>query len=221
MHTVRAKSGQTRSRFMKPVAIALAFAALLPLAAAAKADFKSTWKSPGADNVAYAGKKVVGLIVSNDMSLRMSAEEALARELTSKGVQGIAAYKVIPREEIRDKDTVKSWFERAGAAGVVILRLVDLSKETSPSAVVWQSGTYYDSLWSYYPYVWGATIDISPSRTDVTVVVETLIFDVATSKLLWAGTSESSNPKGAQALVKDIVDAAADRMRKDGLIRQR
>jgi hypothetical protein len=55
----------------------------------------------------------------------------------------------------------------------------------------------------------------------VTVVVETLIFDVATSKLLWAGTSESSNPKGAQALVKDIVDAAADRMRKDGLIRQR
>jgi hypothetical protein len=206
---------------MKPVAIALAFAALLPLAAAAKADFKSTWKSPGADNVAYAGKKVVGLIVSNDMSLRMSAEEALARELTSKGVQGIAAYKVIPREEIRDKDTVKSWFERAGAAGVVILRLVDLSKETSPSAVVWQSGTYYDSLWSYYPYVWGATIDISPSRTDVTVVVETLIFDVATSKLLWAGTSESSNPKGAQALVKDIVDAAADRMRKDGLIRQR
>jgi hypothetical protein len=206
---------------MKPVAIALAFAALLPLAAAAKADFKSTWKSPGADNVAYAGKKVVGLIVSNDMSLRMSAEEALARELTSKGVQGIAAYKVIPREEIRDKDTVKSWFERAGAAGVVILRLVDLSKETSPSVVVWQSGTYYDSLWSYYPYVWGATIDISPSRTDVTVVVETLIFDVATSKLLWAGTSESSNPKGAQALVKDIVDAAADRMRKDGLIRQR
>jgi hypothetical protein len=206
---------------MKPVAIALAFAALLPLAAAAKADFKSTWKSPGADNVAYAGKKVVGLIVSNDMSLRMSAEEALARELTSKGVQGIAAYKVIPREEIRDKDTVKSWFERAGAAGVVILRLVDLSKETSPSVVVWQSGTYYDSLWSYYPYVWGATIDISPSRTDVTVVVETLIFDVATSQLLWAGTSESSNPKGAQALVKDIVDAAADRMRKDGLIRQR
>src|SRR5262249_3223708 len=145
----------------------------------------------------------------------------LAREMTSKGVQGVAAYKVIPREEIRDKDTVKGWFERAGAAGVVILRLVDLSKETTPSVVVWQSGNYYDSLWSYYPYVWGATIDISPSRTDINIAVETLIFDVASSKLLWAGTSESSNPKGAQALVKDIVDAAVDKMTKDGLIRKR
>ena len=207
---------------MKRVAIGLAFVALLPIAGAAKATFVSTWKAPDAPNVVYAGKKVVGLIVANDMQLRMSAEEALAREMTSKGVQGVAAYKVIPREEIRDKDTVKGWFERAGAAGVVILRLVDLSKEKTPSVVVWQSG-YYDSLWSYYPYAWGTTtvIDISPSRTDVTVAVETLIFDVASSKLLWAGTSESSNPKGAQALVKDIVDAAVDKMTKDGLIRKR
>jgi hypothetical protein len=194
----------------------------LSSAAAAKAKFTSTWKSPDAGNVAYAGKKVVGLIVSNDMSLRMSAEEALSRELTSKGVQGLAAYKVIPREEVRDKDTVKAWFERAGAAGVVVLRLVDLSKETSPSVVAWQSMPYYGSFGAYYPYAWGATIDLTPAsaRTDITVVVETLIFDVSGDKLLWAGTSESSNPKGAQALIKDIVDAAVEHMKKDGLIRK-
>jgi len=206
---------------MKCFATVLSIAFLAAASVTAKATFTTTWKAPDAPSVAYAGKKVVALVVSNDMSLRMSSEEALARELTSKGVQGLAAYKVIPREEIRDKDTVRSWFERAGAAGVVVMRLVDLSKETSPSVVVWQSGTYYDSLWSYYPYVWGATIDISPSRTDVKIAVETLIFDVETSKLLWAGTSESSNPKSAQVLIKDIVDAAVDRMRKDGLIRQR
>jgi len=195
----------------------------LSAAVAAKATFTSTWKAPDAGNVAFAGKKVVGMIVSNDMSLRISSEEALARELTSKGVQGLAAYKVIPREEIRDKDTVKAWFERTGAAGVVVLRLVDLSKETSPSVVAWQSMPYYGSFGAYYPYAWGATIDLTPAsaRTDVTFVVETLIFDVGGDKLLWAGTSESTNPKGAQALIKDIVDAAVERMTKDGLIRRR
>ena len=112
---------------MKRFAAALSIAFLAMVSASAdKANFTSTWKSPDAGTVAYAGKKVVGLIVSNDMSLRMSAEEALARDMTSKGVQGVAAYKVIPREEIRDKDTVKKWFERAGAAGVVVMRLVDL-----------------------------------------------------------------------------------------------
>jgi len=206
----------------RPVAaFSILFIALLAVVSA-KAEFKTTWKSPGAENVRFAGKKVVGLIVSNDMSLRISSEEALARELTSKGVQGIAAYKLIPREEIRDKDTVKAWFERTGAAGVVVLRLVDLSKETSPSVVAWQSMPYYGSFGAYYPYAWGATIDLTPAsaRTDVTIVVETLIFDVGGDKLLWAGTSESTNPKTAQVLIKDIVDAAADRMRKDGLIRQ-
>jgi hypothetical protein len=207
---------------MKRLATALSIACALSVAAGAKAKFTSTWKSPDAGTVVYAGKKVVGLIVSNDMSLRISSEEALARELTSKGVQGVAAYKLIPREEIRDKDTVKAWFERTGAAGVVVLRLVDLSKETSPSVVAWQSMPYYGSFGAYYPYAWGATIDLTPAsaRTDVTIVVETLIFDVSGDKLLWAGTSESTNPKGAQALIKDIVDAAVEQMRKDGLIRR-
>jgi hypothetical protein len=57
-------------------------------------------------------------------------------------------------------------------------------------------------------------------RTDTTFVVETLLFDVPEAKLLWAGTSESTNPKDAQALVRDIVTVAADQMKKDGLIKK-
>jgi hypothetical protein len=187
-------------------------------AADAKAKFTATWKAPGVTRLAMGGQKVVGLIVSDDMPLRMSAEEALAREITARGPQGVAAYRLIPAEEIRDKDRARGWFERAGAAGVIIMRLVDLTTEKTPSVVVWESGTQYGSLWSYYPYAWGATYNLSPARTDVTVVVETLAFDVAGNRLVWAGTSESTNPAGAQALVKSIVDAAADEMRKSGLI---
>jgi hypothetical protein len=47
-----------------------------------------------------------------------------------------------------------------------------------------------------------------------------LIFDIAGNRLLWAGTSESVNPKDAQATVKAIVESAAERMKKDGLIRK-
>ena len=205
-----------------PLAAALACAALAAeVTKAAKPAFISTWKAPGAERVVYAGKKIVGLVVSDDLSLRMSAEESLARSLTSKGVEGIAGYRLIPREETRDTERAKAWFERTGAAGVVIMRLVDLTKEKTPSVVVWQSGMYYNSLWSYYPYAWGATFDISPSRTDLKVVVETLVFDVGSNRLLWAGTSESTNPEDAQALVKSIVDAAAEQMQKDGLIRKK
>jgi hypothetical protein len=197
----------------------LVLATLLVGAVAAKARFTSTWKAPGAQGVSFAGKKVVGLIVHDDMSLRMSAEEALARELTNRGLQGQAAYRLIPKEEIKDPKLVKAWFERAGAAGVVMMRLIDLTKEKIPSAVVWQSASYYD-LWSYYPYSWGAVYEIVPARTEVKFIVETIIFDVAAGHMLWAGTSESTNPKGVQTLVKDIVEAAGAEMKKDGLVRK-
>jgi len=188
--------------------------------AAAKPKFTSTWKAPNATSVSYAGKKVVGVVVTNDLSLQMSAEEALVRALNERGVQGVAAYRLIPREELKDPARAKGWVERSGAAGVVILRLVDLTKEKVPSAVVWSSATYYGSLWSYYPYAWGSTFEIGPGRTDVRVVVESLVFDVVGNKLLWAGTSETSNPAGAQELVKAIVEEAAERMKKDGLIKK-
>jgi len=199
----------------------MSFVVLLALpAAAAGQTFTATWKSPDASGIKYAGKKVVGLIVSDDMALRQSAEEALARELTAKGVRGVPAYQMIPKEEVRDKDRAKAWFERTDTAGVVIMRLVDISKETRPTVVAWQSGSYYGSLWGYYPYAWGATIDLTPNKTSTIVVVETLVFDVAGNRLLWAGMSETTNPKGgAQAFVKNLVNAAADQMRKDGLIR--
>jgi hypothetical protein len=204
---------------MRRSIITLVLATLVLGAVAAKAKFTSTWKAPGAQGVSFAGKKVVGLIIHDDMSLRMSAEEALARELTNRGLQGVAAYRLIPKEEIKDPKLVKAWFERAGAAAVVMMRLIDLTKEKIPSAVVFQSATYYD-LWSYYPYSWGATYEIVPARTEVKFIVETTIFDVAAGHMVWAGTSESTNPKGAQTLVKDIVEAAGAEMKKEGLVRK-
>jgi hypothetical protein len=204
---------------------ALAILSILSLAVSSaletKAKFTSTWKAPGAAAMSYAGRKVVGLVVSDDLSLRMSAEEALARELTARGVEGVAAYRVIPGEEIRNTENAKRWFEKIGAAGVVIMRVVDLSKEKIPSAVVWAGATYYGSLWDYYPYAWGSAIAIGPGRTETKVLVETLIFDIAGNKLVWAGTSETVNPKDAQATVKGIVTSAADQMKKDGLIRNK
>src|SRR5262249_22244776 len=157
-----------------------------------------------------------------DMDLRMSTEEALARHMTEKGVEGIAAFRLIPRSEIRNPERVNSWFHKAGAAGVVVMRLVDLRNESRPSPVLWRSGATCHSLWSYFPSVWGSTFEIVPSRSTTTLVVETTLFDVASSHMLWAGTSESRNPEGtAQTLVKEIVDAAADQMEKDGLIRRK
>jgi hypothetical protein len=143
----------------------------------------------------------------------MSAEEALGRELSARGMQAVAAYRTIPTEELKNVDRAKAWLQREATAGVVTLRPVSQTKEQRPNAVVWTSSSYA-TLWEYYPYSWGAVYAIGPTRTDTTIVVESLIFDVSTGKLVWGGVSESVNPKTLQALVADIVKEAAEKIDK-------
>src|SRR5205085_4563551 len=92
--------------------------------AAASNRFLSTWTNPVAAPLNFAGRKVATVVIVDDDSLRMSAEEALAREITARGPIGVASYRLVPREEFIDKDRVKVWFEKANIEGAVVLRLV-------------------------------------------------------------------------------------------------
>jgi hypothetical protein len=49
--------------------------------------------------------------------------------------------------------------------------------------------------------------------------MEALIFDVQQDKLVWAAMSESKNPQSVDRLIKNLVGAAADQLKKPGLTR--
>ena len=194
------------------VAIALAAGAVVYAA-----KFKSTWKAPDAGTLGFAGKKVAALVITDDANLQISAEEALARELVARGVQGVAAYRLIPKEELRDKDKAKGWFERSGVQGIVIIRVVSADKEITYTPDMWIT-SMYASPWDYYGYGWSTAIGGVTRREDTIVTIETLIYDLTKSKLMWAGVSEKTNPKDAQMVVKNLVAEVVKEMRKEGLV---
>ena len=102
--------------------ITLALTSLLLLGAARPDnDFISTWKAPGTGPIDFTGRKVGAVLIIDDQNLRVSAEEALARELTARGSIGVPAYRVIPKEELAKPDAAKGWFDRAGIKGLVVL----------------------------------------------------------------------------------------------------
>lgn len=176
-------------------------------------EFTSTYAAPDAGTVSFKGQKVAALVMSDSFNLRQSAEEALARELTARGMSGIAAYKAIPKEELRDVDRAKAWFERVSVAGVVVLRPVSRETVTRPTVEVWTSASY-SSLWGYYPYGWASTSSGIGTTKDTYVVVEALIFQVSTGGLVWGGVSEATNPNNLQKLVGEIVKEAANKIRR-------
>lgn len=206
---------------MPRVVPATLLALLLSAAALAGTKFTSTWKAPDAAGISFAGKKVAALIISDDQDLRTSGEEALVRELAAIGLtQAVASYRMVPREELRDPDKAKGWYERAAVEGVVAMRLVKADTRQTWTPSLWSSPTY-SSLWSYYGYGWSNVYVYDPgsTRTDTVAIVETLVFSVPQNKLLWAGVTETMNPKDAQRTIKDIVTATVKEMRKQGLVR--
>lgn len=203
--------------------IGFAVAATLGLASCASATrFENTWKAPEAGPLNFQGRKVAALVVSDDTSTRFSAEDLLAKELKARGVQGIPAYDLIPQNETRDKERAKELFSKAGIVGVVVLRAAGAQKEIVTSGSYWGVPSY-GSFWGigYYGYSWGAVSSATQLRTDTVVTVETMIYDLESDKLVWAGLSESTNTSNAASLIKKLVAAAAAEMKKQGLIRPR
>ena len=186
---------------------------------AADVTLKATFKSLDAGAINLAGKPVAALVISADESLRVSGEEALARELNARGMQALATYRFVPKEELRNPDTARPWFERRSIEAIVALRPVTAETSVSYGPVTWTSPNY-GSLWGYYGYGWGSVTVFGPPRKETVVVVETTIYSVPSNQLLWAAVSESRNPSGLSQFVADLATTTVKEMQKQGLARR-
>jgi hypothetical protein len=190
--------------------------ALVSVSVHAGTKYKTTWRASEVGPQSFAGKKVAAVVISNDESLRMSSEEALVRELAARGVEGVPAYRIVPKEALRKVDTARPFFERAGLEGVIVLRPVSLDREQTYTPDTWAM-PYYGSLWGYYGYGWGSVTTGGYISNTTALTVETLIFSLPKDRLIWAGVSETEDPKDAQRVVAELVKSAAKELKKQGL----
>jgi hypothetical protein len=212
------------SRSLKSVLIAAFVVAIVPaVPASGSTNFKTSWKAPGATMTLEDGDKVLAMVISTHEESRNGAEAALAQELGKRGVEAIPAYSVIPKSLVKDKDKARPYIEKTGARYAIVMRVAGNEKELRGSgptytAVPLYTGPYYGGFYSgYYTFGWGTTYNAGNLQIDEVVRVETLVYDLRTDKLIWAGMSDTMNPSTAQKFIKDLVKTAAKEMKKQGL----
>jgi hypothetical protein len=180
----------------------------------------STWKNPVAGPISRANEKVAAFVITADESMRLGPEETLATELRNRGVNCIAGYTVLPGELAKDQDKAKEFLGKAGITGAVVMRVLgrEEQEKTYMPGAVWYSGPNYPGFWNYWGYSW--TVVYSPGylEKDTIVSIETLVYSITQDQLLWAGRSETTNPKEIRKFVKDLVSTAGKEMRKAGLV---
>jgi hypothetical protein len=197
--------------------LTLGAAAWLLYGCTASTTFTSTWKSPDAVRVDPAGKTVVAVFVSQNEGQRRAAEDQLAADLTAKGARGLASYTLVTNDQRGDADAARYRFKSAGASGVVIMRVVGKDQQVTYTPGAPMPG-YYRGFSPYWGYGWSTAYSPGYLQTDTLISVETMIYSVQQDKLLWAGTSRTTNSNDLSTLVSDVANAVTQELTKQGLL---
>lgn len=208
--------------------------------------FVSSYRPPTAEPLDLKGERVAALVMLANSDIRGRAEDALAREITKRGAQGIPMHQLLPDAAVATEAEMRAAVEQAGVRGVIAMR-----PRRAQKTVVTPPSTYsmpmYTGFWGgYYPYVWDTTTWAAadgpyrtthgpqtvdpyfnydqtvhdPGHVDVydVVRVEIVIYSFKQNQLVWAGETESVDPGDVDAFVEELAEGTAAELQRLWLV---
>jgi len=191
------------------VGAALVLVALAMLACAGTTLTKS-WRSP--DYKGQSLRKLLVVGVSDEPDLRRTFEEGFVKELKAAGADAVPSYALLPETGQADEARLTQAVKGAGADGALITRLIRVDVQTEVSPVFLPVGI---GFYGGYAVAWAGYYSVPVSHTD-TVVLETDLYSVNESELLWSATTQTV---AATSIQKDLPGFA--KLIIGELIRQR
>jgi len=205
----------------------LFFLAVLPLCACSNTSFESTWHDPSAALVDLHHKTAAAFLISGNDTVRRDFESNLATQLTTRGIETLPGYEVLPKTAVTNRDVVLRKLRDTDVNAAIFMRIVDRHQEISFVPVdTWYGGPYHDPFLSRYGRFYGPGFaggwppyyDSGYFQTDTVVSVDTRVYSVPDSKLLWEGLSRTMNPSKVKGFVEDLVSQAVKKLKDTGMI---
>jgi hypothetical protein len=173
-----------------------------------------SWTAPGLKASDLSFQHVVAIAAVPSEGQQRIAEDAIVASATRTRVT--AAYTLVSQEDRANAERLRAALEQHGIDGAITVRLIGVEERETyvPGTTSMYGGGYY----GYYGRVGAVVYDPGYYRSDTYVKVETSLYDVAESKLLWTGVSETLNPSAVGDLIEDIVKAAGKKLVDQGLL---
>ena len=188
----------------------------LILSACASTSLTNSWRDPD-----YKGpplRKIMVVGVSSQPVTRRTFEDEFVKELKAVGIDAVASYDFIPEDGQVEEARVTQAVKQAGADGVLITRLVrvDVTAQVSPGYYAPGMGLGYHGG---YAGAWRGGFYNPPvvSTTD-TLVLETSLYGVNESNLLWSGTTQTFAPTSLKQNMPGFAKVIIAALQKQKLI---
>ena len=174
-----------------------------------------SWKDPAAKDVRFG--KIVAVAMARDPKMRHDAEDRMVATIGRD--RAVASFSLFPDLEAIDKDAAIAKIKEAGCDGVVVLRPMGSKTKVSNIPGKIEYDPIYDTFVGYWGYAWTTSWAPEYQESDLTVKIQTLVYDLKSGKLIWSSATETKNPGSVRNLVDGVADKVGKSMRKQGLIR--
>jgi hypothetical protein len=174
-----------------------------------------SWKDPAAKDVQF--DKIVAVAIAREPKFRQDAEDRMVATIGRD--RAIASFGLFPDLKATDKDAALAKIKEAGCDGAVVIRPMGSKTKVSNIPGKIEYDPIYDTFVGYWGYAWTTSWAPEYQESDLTVKIQTLVYDLKSGKLIWSSTTDTKNPGSVRNLVDGIADKVGKSMRKQGLIR--
>lgn len=165
-------------------------------------------------------KNALIIAVVDDQQVRAIFEKHVKAWFNAYGVAAATSSDVLPMDADTklDKAAIVDVVDQFGADTVVITRPVGFAESEVFSR---DRPRFYYNYYGFYNYAWGYVTWPTIYGEDVEFNLETRLYDVKTESLIWAGETQTTNPKTTGEAIGQVVEAVMQALQKNGLLPKR
>ena len=184
-----------------------------------KTSIPLSWRNPAVEQTVFKKLLVIG-VGENDGARRLF-EDTFAKALAQQGTPAQASWSLLPQSTRLTEEQIRGAVEGGGFDGVLISQLlgVDQNEEYVPPSSYAVPTTHYG--YGYYGYYGASYTTVHQPgyfKTNTTFRVETNLYSVASSDLVWSGQSDTLNPESLTEVIDSMTAAVAKKLKEEKLI---
>jgi hypothetical protein len=168
----------------------------------------TVWKDP--QHQGGTLNKILVIGIARNQTIRRVFEDDFVAKLGTYGVDAISSYRILPTEEMLDKNTIESKIQTLNIDAVLLTRLVDKKKETEYRSYGNRRYDWHGWYSRSYSY---ANTSVSYKEYEV-LKIETNVYDTKTGEMIWSALSDTvaggSNEVEIKSLIKVITKSLSD-----------
>lgn len=184
-----------------------------------KTSIPLSWRNPAIEQTAFKKLFVIG-VGENDGGRRLF-EDTFAKALAEQGATAQASWGLLPQSEQLSEEQIRGAIEGGNFDGVLITRLlgVDQNEEYVPPSTHTVPTSYHGyGYYGYYGTSYAVVHEPGYFKTNTTFRLETNLYSVVSSDLVWSGHSETLNPESLADVIDSMTAEVAKKLKAEELI---